>query len=181
MTSTNTLWKPAPVRTAPTAAETFRSERPATLLMPSTYGRGTLALRPGSAPLQICGSAERIARSVSGLLEFGDRATRSSELPKLTSLPEKKIYGVDLVTGWISRAGGGAALDEGCSRIEMELPFGTPRAITAHTLKLLLDAKPAEVLMRRAGTEWVICEDATPIDLLDNGVEFRLGRISIYS
>ncbi len=64
---------------------------------------------------------------------------------------------------------------------EMKLPFGMPRFVNAATLKKMLKAKRSELLLRRTGERWEICEDSTKIDLTDDSVELRLGAVQIFS
>ena len=48
-------------------------------------------------------------------------------------------------------------------------------------IKKMLKAKRSELLLRRTGDRWEICEDSSRIDLMDDTVEFRLGAVQIFS
>jgi hypothetical protein len=45
----------------------------------------------------------------------------------------------------------------------------------------MLKAKGSELLFKRVGERWEICENSTRIDLTDDSVEFRLGAVQIFS
>jgi hypothetical protein len=56
-----------------------------------------------------------------------------------------------------------------------------PRFVNAATLKRMLKAKSSELLLKRTGDRWSVCDDSTRIDLTDDSVEFRLGEVQIFS
>src|SRR5262249_54068236 len=64
---------------------------------------------------------------------------------------------------------------------EISVPFGTPRFVNVATLKRMLKAKSSDVLLKRVGEQWEICENSHRVDLRDGSIEFRLGAIQIYS
>ena len=98
-----------------------------------------------------------------------------------------KIQEIQIETLSVPRGSGTASrvfgtLDlEVTGTAEMKLPFGMPRFVNAATLKKMLKAKRSELLLRRTGERWEICEDSTKIDLMDDSVEFRLGAVQIFS
>lgn len=93
---------------------------------------------------------------------------------------EQRILSVPQVSGTISRALGIRNLTPG-GAVELNLPPGMPPIVNAATLKRMLRAKPSDLLLKRVGQEWQICENAMPIDLRDESVEFRLGSVQIFS
>jgi hypothetical protein len=101
--------------------------------------------------------------------------------PRRTALAplETQTLSVPKVTGVISRLAGGNWDADGT--MELTLPFGMPRFVNARTLKRMLKAQLADVLLKRNGSRWEICEDSTQIDLADETVEFRLGAVQIFS
>lgn len=64
---------------------------------------------------------------------------------------------------------------------DLDLPFGMPRFVNAATLKKMFKAKRTDLLLRKKGSQWEICEDLTKIDLTDDSIEFRLGTVQIFS
>jgi hypothetical protein len=94
-------------------------------------------------------------------------------------LPAKQTYAVKRAEGYISRLGG-QNLKDG-SRLEIELPFGTPRKVNVATLKRLLGGSPTDALLKKTGSTWTICDNAMPVDLLNRRVQFRLGQVAVLS
>jgi hypothetical protein len=45
----------------------------------------------------------------------------------------------------------------------------------------MFKAQRSELLLKKVGERWEICEDSTRIDLTDDSVEFRLGAVQIFS
>jgi hypothetical protein len=105
---------------------------------------------------------------------------RHNVAAKLQELPPAGTLSVPRGTGTASRALGTVDLDM-TSVADAKLPFGMPRFINAATMKRMLKAKRSELLFRRVGERWEICEDSTQIDLTDDSVEFRLGVVQIFS
>jgi len=97
----------------------------------------------------------------------------------LHPLPPKQTYAVDHATGSFSRIFG-ADLVRG-ERIEIELPLGSPRYVSAATLKRLLGAERTDRLLKRTGDIWKFCEDGVMVDLRDTTTEYRVGPVSIFS
>ena len=93
---------------------------------------------------------------------------------------ERHVFPVSRTVGTFSRAAAVADLQPQ-GRADLELPFGMPRFVNATTLKQMLKAKRSDVLLRRVGSQWEICDDSQRIDLRDASVEFRLGAIQIFS
>ena len=97
----------------------------------------------------------------------------------MRKLPKPKTFAAQRTGGWVSRISG-HDLSAG-NRIEIELPFGTPRFVRAATLKILLSGKPADMLLKKTGYTWTICEDNLQVDLQDTDTQFRLGQVAVYS
>ena len=105
---------------------------------------------------------------------------RNNVAAKLLKLPAAERLSVPRGTGTASRALGTVDLDI-AGVADAKMPFGMPRFINAATMKKMLKAKRAELLFKRVGERWEICEDSTRIDLTDDSVEFRLGVVQIFS
>ncbi len=70
----------------------------------------------------------------------------------------------------------------GDTPLRLEIPRGLDRFINAATLKaMVVGAGRDEVLFRKRGARWQICEDGDRIDLEDRTAIFKLGRIEIQS
>ena len=67
------------------------------------------------------------------------------------------------------------------SRPDVALPFGLPRRVRAATLKSLAGGHATDQLLRKTLSGWEFVEDSSVIDLSDNSVEFRVGRLTIFS
>jgi hypothetical protein len=67
------------------------------------------------------------------------------------------------------------------SRADVGLPYGTPRRVNAATLKVLAGGQKADSLMKKTQDGWVFVDDDAMIDLADNSLEFKLGRLTIFS
>lgn len=63
----------------------------------------------------------------------------------------------------------------------LEVPRDLDRFINAATLKAMVGASRRDVLFRKAGERWEICDDADRIDLEDRTAIFKTGRIEIQS
>ena len=114
--------------------------------------------------------------SVAMLQPLNEPTSRRARLQKLP----RRQFSVPVASGYLSRAAGIAALQT-LGQKELELPFGMPRIVNAATLKRMLKAKRGDVLLRRVGLAWEVCENATKVDLTDDSVEFRLGHVQIFS
>lgn len=64
---------------------------------------------------------------------------------------------------------------------DVNLPYGCPRVVNVSTLKKLLKGKRSDVLLKRVGEVWEVCEDSLKVDLLDDSIEFRMGKVAIFS
>lgn len=73
------------------------------------------------------------------------------------------------------------ARDGTASPLAFDIPAGLPRLINAATLKRILGGKPSDIIFRKAGTHWEICDESYQIDLQDRTKVFRLGKIEISS
>jgi hypothetical protein len=70
----------------------------------------------------------------------------------------------------------------GDSQLRLEIPRSLDRFINAATLKaMVVGANHDDVLFRKAGERWDICDDVDRIDLEDRTAIFKLGRIEIQS
>src|SRR5262245_12979181 len=107
------------------------------------------------------------------------RPQRPTAVPRLQRLAEN-VLSMPRVSGSISRAAGMADL-EPSGTVELDLPFGMTRFVNSATLKRMLKAKRGDLLLRRVGEKWEVCEDSLRVDLLDDSVEFRLGPVQIFS
>ena len=68
------------------------------------------------------------------------------------------------------------------SQVRLEIPRGLDRFCNAATLKaMVVGGSPDDVLFRKTGERWDICDDADRIDLEDRTATFKLGRIEIQS
>ena len=112
-------------------------------------------------------------------LALASRPARLAAPQKLQEIQTER-FSVPRGKGNASRVFGTLAL-EVTGTAEMKLPFGMPRFVNAATLKKMLKAERSELLLRRTGERWEICEDSTRIDLMDDTVEFRLGAVQIFS
>ena len=72
-----------------------------------------------------------------------------------------------------------AALD--FSKKDVGLPYGVPRRVSARTLKELAGGGRADRLLKKTPAGWEFVEDSTFVDLSDNKVQFKLGRLTIFS
>lgn len=93
---------------------------------------------------------------------------------------EDRRFIVSRASGSMSRALGTANL-ETIGVADIDLPPGMPRFVNAATLKRMLRAATSDVLLKRSGRQWTVCEDDVRIDLLDDSAEFRLGAVQIWS
>ena len=144
-------------------------------------------IQPLFAP--ITGAELVPSRSPAQEIQLGPgRALSKTELLQLSrpgskaKLAEMKTatFAVTKTSGTISRAAGSAEL-QAVGIEDLQLPFGMPRFVNVATLKRMLRAKRSEVLLKRSGERWVVCDNSTRIDLLDDSVEFRLGAVQIFS
>jgi hypothetical protein len=67
------------------------------------------------------------------------------------------------------------------SQADVRLPFGIPRFVNAATLHALAGGATAGRLLKKVGGAWEFVADETVVDLNDRSVQFRLGRVTIYS
>ena len=67
------------------------------------------------------------------------------------------------------------------NQIEIELPLGIGRYVSAKALRRLLGARFGETLMQRTATTWTICPDDMQIDLHDKRIQFRLNSLAFLS
>ena len=72
-----------------------------------------------------------------------------------------------------------AALD--FSKKDVGLPYGVPRRVSARTLKELAGGGRTDQLLKKTPAGWEFVEDSTLVDLSDNKVQFKLGRLTIFS
>jgi len=106
---------------------------------------------------------------------------RPGALPAAKLAPLKSgQFAVTWTGGTLSPIAGTSAL-EPLGTAELDLPFGTPRFVNAATLKRMLKARRSDVLLKRTGDSWEVCENSLRIDLTDDAAEFRLGTVQIYS
>lgn len=94
--------------------------------------------------------------------------------------PVTQRFSVTKTTGTLSPIAGTENL-ETAGIADLDLPFGMPRFVNAATLKRMLKAKRSDLLLKKSGARWEICEDSTRIDLTDDSIEFRLGAVQIFS
>jgi hypothetical protein len=93
---------------------------------------------------------------------------------------QKREIKVPKAAGIVSRIDGLAQFEnQGIE--DLKLPFGMPRFVNIATLKRMLNAQRSDILLKKLGARWEVCEDSTRVDLLDQSVEFRLGAIQILS
>ncbi len=97
----------------------------------------------------------------------------------LPPLPPNKRYVATTTKGWVSRIAG-QHLTEG-TPIEVELPLGTPRFVTAKALIGLLGGGRSEKLLKWDGQQWNICEPNQRVDLTDTATQYRVGAVAVYS
>jgi len=93
---------------------------------------------------------------------------------------ESREFSIPTVSGVISRAAGTADIQT-LGVTHLDLPFGMPRHVNVATLKKMLKAKRSELMLKRVGDRWEVCENSMIVDLTDDSVEFRLGLIQIFS
>ena len=141
------------------------------LFAPSTEAE----LIPARSPLQAIQVRPGRALAKTELLQL----SRPGSQAKLAEL-RTASFAVTKTSGTISRAAGSAEL-EAAGVEDLQLPFGMPRFVNVATLKRMLRAKRSEVLLKRSGGGWVVCDNSARIDLLDDSVEFRLGAVQIFS
>ncbi len=124
-------------------------------------------------------NAQLIHRDSSPVTALVRHQPRSGETPTLAEMPTHTMA-VPRGKGTMSRMNGTVDLASS-GVVNLDLPFGMPQFINAATLKRMLNAKRSELLLKRTGARWIVCEDSTRIDLLDDSVEFRLGAVQIFS
>jgi hypothetical protein len=135
----------------------------ATTTKPASWPVPELARRTGLSPLKE--ASPRTATAI-GLAPV----VPGAPVPRaVTSLPSQASYSIR-----------GADL----RGREVMLPFGLAAAttrITAGMLKRLAGADRGEQLLKKVGVAWLFVANHEPIDLTDESVEYRLGRLSILS
>ena len=67
------------------------------------------------------------------------------------------------------------------SKEDVGLPYGVPRRISARTLKELAGGGWTDQLLTKTPAGWEFVEDSAMVDLSDNKVQFKLGRLTIFS
>lgn len=97
-----------------------------------------------------------------GLVRF---ATRRASVPVVGELPAQERFPM--------------LID--FSQREVRLPFGVPRFVNAATLRAMAGDGRATRLLKMVGNTWEFVPDESLIDLDDRSVQFRLGRLTIYS
>jgi hypothetical protein len=107
------------------------------------------------------------------------RQSRSAPAARLAAMSPQTIV-IPKGVGSMSRMAGTVDL-ENRGVANLDLPFGMPRFVNAATLKRMLKAKNSDLLLKRSGERWTICDDSTRVDLADDSVEFRLGAVQIFS
>ena len=143
---------------------------------------GLLPRRPTS-PFQIPSGVDRSARSlyVPKLLSRHTTLNRQSvTLPRLHSRvnpPAPKLERVSQPSQ--RRRFPLASID--LSRRDVGLPYGVPRRVNAATLKRIAGGQRFDRLLRKTTSGWEFVSDDTMIDLQDNSIEFKLGRLTIFS
>jgi hypothetical protein len=98
---------------------------------------------------------------------------------RLSQLKTRR-FSMPRASGVVSRALGTSELAT-IGIAELDLPPGMPRFVNAATLKRMLRADASDLLLKRTGERWEICEASLRVDLLDSSVEFRLGAIQVWS
>jgi hypothetical protein len=107
------------------------------------------------------------------------KPTTVAKPAKIRQLKQKR-FSMPRSTGAISRLAGIANVqDSGVA--DLDLPFGMPRFVNAATLKQMFRASPADLLLKKCGVGWEVCENSLIVDLTDDSVEFRLGPVQILS
>jgi hypothetical protein len=134
---------------------------------------GLAASRPASTDLQLA-TPGRFARGP-GQLELSGLAPKA----RLQELKSGQ-FSIPTVSGVMSRAAGTADIKT-LDMTHMDLPFGMPRFVNVATLKKMLKASRAELMLKRVRDHWEICENSLMVDLTDDSVEFRIGLIQIFS
>jgi hypothetical protein len=152
----------------------------------------TLTRKPIAAVLQPVKAKER---QLTQVIAFRPRTTALQVLPQqslavfqpkaerrpqpMRKLPDPRMFAAQQTSGSLSRLFGEDLLEGG--RIEIELPLGMKRFVTALTLKRLLKGKRSDTLLKNNGATWIICDDDLRIDLEDTQTQFRVGRVAVYS
>jgi hypothetical protein len=67
------------------------------------------------------------------------------------------------------------------SRADVGLPYGVPRKVNAATLKKIAGGRRSDRLLKKTPLGWEFVADDVMIDLSDSSVEFKLGRLTIFS
>jgi hypothetical protein len=116
--------------------------------------------------LSLVGLARHAACTVgSDLPSVCALAPRSRRLRAITTLPTTRRFPVTI----------------DFSRRDVRLPFGVPRFVNAATLRVMAGGRRSDQLLKKVGGAWQFVDDATMIDLDNATVQFRLGRLTIYS
>ena len=67
------------------------------------------------------------------------------------------------------------------SRADVRLPYGIPRRINGATLKRIAGGHRSDTLLKKTSAGWQFVADDTMIDITDRSVEFKVGRLTIFS
>lgn len=86
------------------------------------------------------------------------RSSPPSHSRPLPTLPRGRMVGAERNRGRISRLFGDD-LTSG-TRIEIELPPGTPKMVSGKTFKKLLGGRFHDTLLKQVGESWSICTDS---------------------
>ena len=108
----------------------------------------------------------------------------ASRIPKQDGEPSLKLYELNTATYSVGASPESLPRKDGIKdlgHIEMEIPPGLPRFVTARTLKKMLSGHGSDILFRKCGERWSICPDEYRVDLQDSTQVFRLGEVQIYS
>jgi hypothetical protein len=145
-------------------------------LSPNPVSRLVLAARP--ANLQPWKKAMPLLRFT--LAAPKAQAAKTTTV-KLSAQEKPRNYSMGKVTGRVSPQIGTSDIHS-AGRVQVELPPGMPRYISATVLKRILGATPSELLLKKSpGDRWDICPDSLQIDLADPSERFRLGDVQVYS
>lgn len=134
------------------------------------------SLMPLSRPVQ---SAHLMGRTELQSVTLKSRPTRGLSPAKLQKHETRK-FSVTKATGTVSPIAGTENLKT-AGVADLDLPFGMPRFVNAATLKRMFKAHRSDLLLKKMGERWEVCENSNRIDLADDSIEFRLGAVQIFS
>ena len=137
---------------------------------------GRTSLMPLSRPVQ---SAHLLGKTELQPVTLERRPARRLSPAKLQKHETRK-FAVIKATGTVSPIAGTEDLKT-AGVADLDLPIGMPRFVNAATLKQMFKADRTDLLLKKVGERWEVCENSTRIDLTDDTVEFRLGAVQIFS